>query len=585
MKFILFLLPLFANAQTHRLESVIVGSKRVVDQDKFTTDVESITEFSHSGNEKVLDSLESLPGVSINQSGAPGQQASIRIRGSEDRHVLVLIDGIRVNDPSSIGKSFNAALLNVGDIEKIEVLKGAQTLLYGSEAIAGVVNIITKKNNPKNYVSINGGYSNGIQLDNTFIAGNSIIHTHLFHDKASGISAAESGDEKDGYENKGATLNFYHSFNDKLQGDWTYKVMDQFVETDSVNFTTGVPEDARGDYAKSIQQIFSQKLSFTHKSDKFSYLLGMNKMDRFSKSSGTIFGYSATEYTNELTWNRKLSDGSLLIGLENLSETFSQDGIDEKYAALTSAVVVRDYDYGSWFGQYGIRTSFHTEYEDAFSPSVGVGKYFGEHRFSINLQKGFKAPSLYQLYAPAIGALKIGNNELRPESSESVDLNYNFKKLVELSLFFTHISDVIEFGDGYENADWLESYGVELNSELSLGSYTLRPGIFLANFTTADGNKALRRPSQKASVGILKDFKNNQSLRVDYVWSGKSYDRVNGIEKELSPYSVVDIHYEKITGDIIYNLGVENALDEEYNEVFGYSSQPVTFYGRLKYSY
>ena len=105
MKFILFLLPLFANAQTHRLESVIVGSKRVVDQDKFTTDVESITEFSHSGNEKVLDSLESLPGVSINQSGAPGQQASIRIRGSEDRHVLVLIDGIRVNDPSSIGLS------------------------------------------------------------------------------------------------------------------------------------------------------------------------------------------------------------------------------------------------------------------------------------------------------------------------------------------------------------------------------------------------------------------------------------------------------------------------------------------------
>ena len=583
MKFVLFLMPLIAYSQNYKLEDVVISSKRELRESDYTVDVETIESFEDAGNEKLVDVLETLPGVSINQSGAPGQQATIRIRGSEGRHVLVLIDGVRVNDPSDPNKSFNPALLNVGDVERVEVLKGAQTLLYGSDAIGGVVNIITKKGREKDSITLNAGYSQGIQLDNTFTFGDSILHTHLFHDKAEGLSAADGGDEDDGYENRGVTLNFFHSFSDKLEGDWTLKVTDQFSEIDNTDFSTGFPIDSDGDYAKNIQQLFSQKLNYRTGSGKLSHLLGFNKIDRFNKFGSFVLGSYGKELTNELHWNQKIENGFYLIGLENLSESFSQDALDEKVTGLTSLVLIRDYKKGSVFGQLGYRASHHTESGSNFSPSVGVGKFYGENRVAFNYQQGFKAPTLYQLYGP----FSAGNNELDAETSEYFDLNYSFKKLFELSLFYNRIDDFIGFEGNYINTDWLESYGLEINSQQKIGAYELNSGLFLANFNQADGKKALRRPSQKVTFGVGRDFGAGQRIRINYVWSGKRFDRLqtNSETLELDPYSLVDVHYEKIFKDFTLNTGIENAFGEHYEEAFGYSVQPFTAYARLKYSY
>tara|TARA_Y100000780_G_scaffold226709_1_gene241208 strand:+ start:36212 stop:37987 length:1776 start_codon:yes stop_codon:yes gene_type:complete len=583
VKFVLLLLPFIAYSQTYKLDDVVISSKRDLSGPFFTTDVETIKSFEEAGNEKLVDVLETLPGVSINQSGAPGQQATIRIRGSEGRHVLVLVDGVRVNDPTDPNKSFNPALLNVGDVERVEVLKGAQTLLYGSDAIGGVVNIITKKGSEKDYITLSAGYSRGIQLDNTFTFGDSVLHTHIFHDKAEGISAANGEDEDDGYENKGFTLNLFHSFNEKFEGDWTFKVTDQFSDTDNVDFSTGVPIDADGDYAKNIQQVFSQKLNYKTSSGKLSHLLGLNKIDRFNKYGSSIVGSYGKELTNEIHWNQKVENGSYLLGLENYSESFSQDDLDEKYTGLTSLVLIRDYKEGPVFGQLGARASYHTEAESNFSPSIGLGKFYGDHRVAFNYQQGFKAPTLYQLYGP----FSTGNNELDAETSEYVDLNYSYKKLFELSLFYNRIDDFIGFEGNYINTDWLESYGLEINSQKNIGAYELNSGLFLASFNQADGKKALRRPSQKVTFGVGRDFGEGQSLRISYVWSGKRFDRLktNGETLELDPYSLVDVHYERSFKDFTLNTGIENAFGEDYKEAFGYAVQPFTVYGRVKYSY
>ncbi|MEX1099666.1 MAG: TonB-dependent receptor plug domain-containing protein, partial [Bacteriovoracaceae bacterium] len=311
MKYLFLLLPVFAFSQTYQLEKIVIGSKRGLSEDVFSTYTEAISDFSSAGNRKALDVLEQMPGVSVNQSGAPGQQAFIHIRGSEARHVLVLIDGIRVNDPSSVDKSFNAALLNVGDIEKIEVLKGSQTLLYGSEAMGGVVNIITKKASAKNFVSAHAGFSRGFNLDHTLIKDNSILRAHFFHDQSEGVSAAAGGSEKDGFQNKGATLNLSRQFSEKFEGEWTYKVMDQFVETDTVDMSE--PVDAQDDYSKSIQQVFSQKLNYNQEDSRFSYLLGANKMNRFNKSFGSVVGFNAFEFSNELQWQKNIESGSFTL--------------------------------------------------------------------------------------------------------------------------------------------------------------------------------------------------------------------------------------------------------------------------------
>lgn len=575
-----------AYSQTFELEKIVVGSKRGLSEEAFTGDVDSIDDFSSAGNEKVLDELRQLPGVSVSQSGAPGQQSTIFIRGSEARHVLVLIDGVRVNDPSNTDKFFNPSLLNVGDIEKVEVLKGSQSLLYGSEAIGGVVNIVTKKGNAENYIAAHAGFSQGLMLDNTHVKGNSVAHLHLYHEKSEGISAARSGDEKDGFENKGATFNFSTLFNNGLEGEWTYKVMDQFLETDTIDFATSKPVDAEDDYSKSIQQIFSQKLNLEREKSEFTYLLGANKVDRFNKSFGNVVGFNAFELTNELHWKRDTRDGSFLLGLENLSETFSQSDVEEKFAGLTSLLFIVDQNRGSWFWQYGLRTGAHTQFGSFITPSLGLARKFGEQRLSMNYQQGFKSPTLYQLYGPDFGAFAVGNTELDPETNEYVDLNYRFKELVDVSLFFNHVEDIIEYDQsaGYRNASFMETYGLEASSKLVFGKNSLNPGVFLAHYHVPGDREALRRPSQKATLGYERAFE-NMSFILDWVWNGRSFDLVGDEQVELAPYDVFDLHFEYRDKSAVYSLGVENLFGESYEQVYGYNSQPFTLSLKAKYFY
>lgn len=587
MKYLLLALPFLAFSQTHQLEKIVIGSKRELSKDLYTGEADSIVDLASTGNQKVLDKLQELPGVIVSQSGAPGQQASIFIRGSEARHVLVVIDGVRLNDPANPDKSFNSALLNVGDIEKVEVLKGAQSLLYGSEAIGGVVNIVTSKGREKNFVELYSGLVNGASIDNTFVFGKSVFHGNIFYEESDGISAAASGDEKDGFKNKGATLNFFHQFGEKLEADWTYKVMDQFVETDGTDFSTYLPIDSDEDYSKSIQQIFSQKIKYKDGESTFSYLLGANKMDRSNKSSGTVYAFEAIEYTNELHWNRKTKNGSFLIGLENLSQTFGQYDIDEKFAGLTSLLLIRDAQVEQWFWSYGLRASEHTEFGSVLSPSFGLGKFIGNHRVSFNYQQGFKSPTLYQLYGPGFGSFKVGNTELEPETSEYVDLNYRFADLVDMSLFYNRLDDYIDYvsSEGYINTIYLETYGLEASAKYTDGKNTVRPGVFLAHYFRPDKKETIRRPSQKFTLSYERFISERQRFILDYIWSAKMYDRLGSEEVELSPYDVFNVEYEFREKSGIYSVGVENLFGESYQQVYGYNTQPFTLFAKAKFEY
>lgn len=578
-------MPILALAQPIEIEKIVVGSKRELDLDSESIQADIVEDFVSAGNEKVIDSLEQLPGISVSSSGAPGQQSTIFIRSSEARHVLVLVDGVRVNDPSNTEKFFNAALLNVGDIERIEVLKGAQTLLYGSEAIGGVVNIITKKGSSKNSFEAYGGFSNGLILDNTIFNGNSVFHINAYHEKSEGISAAKSGEEKDGFESKGITLNFSSQFQNDIEGEWTYKVLDQFVETDTTS--SGIPVDAFGDYSKSIQQILSQKISSEKESDKWSYLFGLNKVDRANKSSGSVFNFSAIEYTNEYRKVYKRENGDLLLSLENLSEKFNTSFADEKFAGITSLLILRDAYVGDWFYNYGLRSSYHTQFEEVFTPGVGIGKRIGKSRISLNYQRGFKSPTLYQLYGPDIGSIKVGNTNLNPELSDYVDFNWKYKSLLDFSLFYNKIEEIIQYSttDGYFNTGFAQTYGLEAQGRLTSGKNKIVPGLYIANIHVPGQEKALRKPTEKATLSYFRETYENQRFILDLVWRGASFDKINGQYFTLAPYETVDIRYEVLDGNKKYSGGIENLFGEVYEQAYGFSSQPFTLYLKFKYDY
>jgi vitamin B12 transporter len=135
---------------------------------------EEIERAAVSPTRSVDDLFRRVPGVSLTQAGGPGQVQTVRIRGGDVRHTLVLIDGIRVNDPVSTGREFDFANLVLADIERIEVLRGPQSALYGSDALGGVINIITRRGRgaPRASVAIEGGSFNTKEARGSVSGGN-----------------------------------------------------------------------------------------------------------------------------------------------------------------------------------------------------------------------------------------------------------------------------------------------------------------------------------------------------------------------------------------------------------------------------
>ncbi|PIX23965.1 MAG: TonB-dependent receptor, partial [Deltaproteobacteria bacterium CG_4_8_14_3_um_filter_45_9] len=162
MLLIPFPFSLFAQEKEVTLEKVVVTATRVetpVEEIASSITVISSKEIERKQKTTVLEVLRDIPGLDVVQTGGVGRLTSIFIRGANSEHTLVMIDGVEVNDPISPGRSYDFAHLTVDNIERIEVIRGPQSTLYGSEAIGGVVNIITKKGEgkPKFFLSAEGG--------------------------------------------------------------------------------------------------------------------------------------------------------------------------------------------------------------------------------------------------------------------------------------------------------------------------------------------------------------------------------------------------------------------------------------------
>src|SRR4030043_196166 len=158
----LFPFCLLAQEKEVTLEEVVVTATRVetpIEEIASSITIISSKEIERKQKTTVLEALRNIPGLDVVQTGGAGSQTSIFLRGANSEHTLVMIDGVEVNDPISPGRSYNFANLTVDNIERIEIIRGPHSTLYGSDAIGGVINIITKKGagEPKVWTSFEAG--------------------------------------------------------------------------------------------------------------------------------------------------------------------------------------------------------------------------------------------------------------------------------------------------------------------------------------------------------------------------------------------------------------------------------------------
>ncbi|MEO8307843.1 MAG: TonB-dependent receptor [Pseudomonadota bacterium] len=576
----------------------------------------------------VADLLATTPGVNVTRNGGPGTQTSVRIRGAESDQTLVLIDGVQINDPSSTGGGFDFGNLLVGDIGRIEILRGPQSTLYGSQAMGGVVNIITRE--PQGALAVNVEAELGSMSTRQLSAGvgeqfdrASFRLAGAYYD-TDGVSSYDAGTETDPFRNSTFTGKFGFAFTPDVSLDVRGYYADSKSHYDGFpppNYTFA----DEGDFGTTTTWIGYGGLNFAlaggalHNriayqytdNDRGAYLHdGTNVIDLGQfKGKNNRVEYQGTWKINE-AWQ-------VVFGAQHEKSAMNSDSepqhveasIDSIYMQLQAEVVTGltltagdRYDDHDTFGS-------HNSVQVAAAWAIGTGTML---RGSWG--QGFKAPTLYQLYSP------YANQDLKPESSQGWDLGVEQKfmdnRAMVSAIYFDRTStDLISFSncpdDGnsicgapghspfgyYSNTARARSKGFELQAMLQpLSELTLE-----ANFThmeatdespgaATEGQRLLRRPDDAANLSLSYKWPVRLTTTLAVRYSGKSYDmNFDTFPAErvtLDQFTLVDIRaaYD-ITDKVSVSARVENLFDADYRAGYQYGTTGRAGYASVNYKF
>lgn len=596
MRFLLLSFIISSHLFAARLDPIIVTSKTESTSSNMTSGHTVLTSEDLDGQMtgNVIEALRSVPGVFINQTGGPGGQASIYIRGSEVRHVLVLIDGVKVNDPSTLDKQFNAANLSSLDIEKIEVIKGAQSVLYGSDAIGGVINIITKKGEPKQRVGLEIGFQTQVDGALSVVRDRSVTYVNAVAAQGDGISSKKDGAENDGFLKKGLTINHSH-FLGEIEADWMFKVLDDFVEIDGFDTSLKFVDDEES-YTKTNQQLFKQGLKYEDSFGTLKHILSVNRTKREFYTLDVVEDeYELTKsqgetVTNNVSLLKRLARGEYVIGFMHEYETFEQTGFDQRKINLSSLYGSVNHTLKDYFFNLGLRADNHEIFGTVATYNVGLGKkYSGRRSLKFNAATGFKAPTMYQLFVPREGVSQVANKDLQPEKSNTLDLTYSKmgKNNYEVSIFNSHIYDYINFSsDGYFNSGSFTSTGLEVSMSQKLDKLKFKEGVTVSKLSLSSDQKVLRRPQEKIDFRFDYQMSDYSSFRLDWVWIGNRFDQTDSQDiVTLDAYDLLNTSLNYSDKGVDYQLGVNNVFDREYTDIFDYGTLGLTVFAKMSHNY
>ncbi|PHR61479.1 MAG: TonB-dependent receptor [Robiginitomaculum sp.] len=544
-------------------------------------DIESL------GFELALDAVASAPGVTINQNGSFGGAASVRIRGMSSGQTLVLVDGVPVGDPSTTNGSFDFARLDAADIERIEVLKGPQSTLWGSDAIGGVISIITKapQSGKSGKVFAEFGSFNTLRAGASFEYGGDNGDFRLSANTTStdGISKAdaENGNtEDDGYKSLNISARGGYNFTPSARLDASISYTDANTDFDSYSF------GAQGSVADGDAQALTEELS-GHAKLAFSLFSDMLENEIF-------LGYSNTQRENLTNGNTSYeAEGERFLyryqGTATLNEsnTFAF-GLEREEAYSGSLDRVID----SVFGLYewkpvenftltaGIRLDDHEDFGSQTTPRLAAAYTLTpQANFRASWGQGFKAPSVFQsTYICGFCGLTEPNRNLKPEEATGFDFGVdlytkNERGSLSLTWFDQDVTNQINFSftAGYDNIEQVNSQGLEVSA-----SYQFTDWLGLStDYTYIDskdgtGAELARIPKHSGDVSL--------SISPNGPLSGAVLVRYNGEEQntngtQLDSWTRIDLNAAYEFSETVELYGrVENLFDTQYQQVLGYGT-------------
>lgn len=585
------------------LDPIIFTSKQENPQSKMTSSsvVLEKEEIENQGNMRAVDLLEKIPGVEVAQTGIVGGQAGIFIRGAESRHTVIMIDGVKVYDPTQVARSFNLATLNTLDIEKIEVVKGAQSVLYGSDAIGGVINIITKKGEGKNRLKAGLGIVKEISAGHTFDLDKGLIYVNGYYQDSEFASDAEDKNIEDLKVNKGLTATGNFQF-ENLISETTFKLTNDFSAADGVD-TNGLPTDNRNAYSKSNHMFLKQGFKYDlNRFQKVFLDVSYNDFVRTDNSSSTsspdntVYKSQGRVMTVEGRFFQDLRDGANFVaGFSRQSETFEDDFTSETEVVMNEAFGNYTKELGSYIVEGGARLANNSDFGSHLVYTAGARYNLDKnHSFKTSYKTGFQAPSTYQQAGVATISntlTQVGNENVAPEKSQNFEMGYEYKEKgiqAGVDFFQNSIEDFITYDTSvnkYGNENELQITGIDTYFNWQFKQHTIGSSLALYDYDLSTGREVARRPKESIRAQYKFRLDDQHTFGGDIRYQGERFDYPGGTETNLDAYQVIDLNYKFVTGDLTLMAYVMNLLDTEYEVAAGFNTLGRSVQLNLEYIY
>ena len=541
----------------------------------------------------VSDLLRDVPGLAVSRSGVLGSLTDIRARGAEANHLLVLVDGVEINDPSQ-SDQLNWGTLSTTGIERIEIVRGPQSSMRGSDAIAGIINIVTASadkpfsadvySEAGSWSTTRNGFSLGHQSENF----NMRFGASHIESEGTNVRPLTGSTDRDGYRNTGLNLKANYQFNAQTALSFISRYTKGMAE-----FDDSFSEDHYSDFNRGLTQIKSSYNSndglWSHSASIAVANFENDNFNAGSPNGSTESSKQNYSYIGSRYW--EVANQRLSLALKREEEEFKQfggwaTGADaNRFVERNTDSVALEYRFDP---NDSITLALSSRYEDndQFKSSTtqrfeAIYRHHENLRFRGAWGTAVKNPTFTELYGIYWGFQS--NPNLIPEQSKSWELGFD-RSLLEGRLEFgaTYFdaqleNEIIGFGMP-QNADGLsERQGAELSSSLVVNdSLSVTAAYTYTDSVDASGIDEKRRPKNIGSINLAWQAQPDTKVNVNIQYNGSQIDSAlawGDPDVTLKAFTLVNVNVAYSPSSLLdVYMSLNNLFDKDYQEVNGYAT-------------
>ncbi|NPA72882.1 MAG: TonB-dependent receptor [Gammaproteobacteria bacterium] len=510
------------------------------------------------------DAIRSIPGIQIIRNGGIGTKTSILMRGQSNSGILVLVNGVEMTNPMGTGGAIASALL-IGEVERIEVLKGAQSGIWGANASAGVINIITKqaKKDTHGTINVETGSNNFKKLAGSLSSATdegdfAVSFSNITTDGFSSVKNYQenaSNFEDDAFNQTDVSLNVGINISKQHRVE---VLLNTANSTANYDYTSDPDKVVSVDYKNTLKRL---QYLFNQGDFNATAYISQNEIKQYNDAVINAFGVKG---------GYQYAENQTLAFVASSNQYLNYGTGDSYYNTGLGLTNTNIFNNGRLIITEALRSDSYNKFDDKTTGKLGIKNYFNDDLFiQANLGTAYNAPTLYQSTYNATA-------NLNPEESQSFDIGFGAYGL-EVSYYQTRTKNLIGFDyvnyAFYENLTGTSTFeGIEVAYQRYLKSINTNLSVNYTQGTAKDDNGQwlARRAENTANLALSYEGFDQLSLGLQTRYIGNKYDKADQLGANIGDYLVTDLNANyAVSNSLNVYISVLNAFEEDYTHAVG----------------